>query len=154
MSTRTIKILHVEDEESQRLLFAHHLRAMDDLRFEIHYADTEDAALDVFRTGGVVFVILDYQLRHGDGLHCLEELRRRDAVVPIIAVSGVATAEIAADLVQAGADDYISKRDLTSGVLARRLRDALGRSDAWRQRILVNGHEGPGGLLHGRRAVS
>jgi DNA-binding response OmpR family regulator len=133
MSSRTIKILHVEDEESQRRLFAHHLRAMDDFQFEIHYADAEEAALDVFRTGGVEFVILDYNLRQGNGLHCLRELRTRDPVVPIIAVSGVATAEIAADLVQGGADDYINKRDLTSCVLARSMRDALKRADAWRE---------------------
>ncbi len=134
MTSRTIKILHVEDEVSQRRLIAHHLRTLDEFDFEIHYADAEAAALDVFRTGGVEFVILDYNLRQGDGLHCLEQMRNRDPVVPIIAISGAATAEIAAELVQAGADDYISKRELTSGKLARSLREALGRADAWRQR--------------------
>ena len=134
MSIRAIKVLHVEDEESQRLLFAHHLRSMDEFRFEIHYADAEEAALDVFQTGGFEFVILDYNLRQGNGLHCLEELRRRDPVVPIIAISGIATDEIAADLVQAGADDYISKRELVSSVLACSMRAALGRAKAWRQR--------------------
>ena len=134
MPRRTLKLLHVEDERAQRHLFAHHLAAMDDFHFEILYADAEDAALDVFDGGGVEFVIVDYHLRHGNGLHCLEELRRRDQVVPIIAVSGVATDEIAAALVQAGADDYLGKRDLTSGVLARSMRDALARADVWRRR--------------------
>ena len=114
MTSRTIKILHVEDEESQRRLFAHHLRSMDDFQFEIHYADAEEDALAVFESGGVEFVILDYNLREGNGLHCLRELRYPDQVVPIIAISGVATAEIATDLITAGADDYISKQDLTA----------------------------------------
>ena len=52
MTNRTIKILHVEDEESQRRLFAHHLRAMDEFRFEIHYADAEEDALAVFAGAG------------------------------------------------------------------------------------------------------
>jgi two-component system, NarL family, sensor histidine kinase UhpB len=134
MARRTIKLLHVEDELSQRHLFAHHLNAMDDFNFEILYADAEATALESFATGGVEFVILDYHLRQGNGLHCLEQLRHRDAIVPIIAISGVATAEIAADLVQGGADDYIGKRDLTSSGLARKMRDALARVDAWRQR--------------------
>jgi DNA-binding response OmpR family regulator len=134
MSCRTVKILHVEDETSQRLIFKHHLAAIKDLRFEILYADAEESALNAFDGGGVEFVILDYHLTQGNGLHCLEELRRRDLVVPIIAVSGVATDEIAADLLQAGADDYIGKRELTSELLGRTLRTALERADIWRRR--------------------
>jgi DNA-binding response OmpR family regulator len=138
MASRTIKLLHVEDEESQRRLLAHHLAAMNDLQFELVYADGEESALRVF-DGGVEMVILDYHLRQGNGLHCLEELRRRDQIVPIIAISGVATAEIAADLLQAGADDYIAKRDLTSGALATVMREALTRADVWRQRHVRQG---------------
>ena len=90
MSSRTIKLLHVEDEESQRRLLAHHLTTMNEFQFEILYADAEQSALDVFGLGGVELVILDYHLRQGDGLHCLEKLRQGDPIVPIIAISGVA----------------------------------------------------------------
>jgi DNA-binding response OmpR family regulator len=134
MSSRTIKLLHVEDEISQRRLFAHHLAAINDFHFEILYADAEESALDLFDSGGVELVILDYHLQQGNGLNCLEELRRRDQIVPIIAISGIATDEIAAALVQAGADDYLCKRDLTSGVLDRSMLAALARADAWRKR--------------------
>lgn len=114
------------------------LAAIEGLRVEIAYAETEASALDAFDAGGVEMVILDYHLRQGNGLRCLEEIRRRDASVPIIAISGVATPEIAADLVQAGADDYIGKRDLTSDLLARGMRDALERADAWKRRAATN----------------
>jgi CheY-like chemotaxis protein len=134
MPHRAIRLLHIEDEPIQRRLLAHHLRVMDDLAFEILHADAEDDALARFDDGGVEFVIIDYQLREGDGLHCLEELRRRDRVVPIVAVSGAATDEIADALVQAGADDFLTKRDLTSANLARSMRAALARADAWRRR--------------------
>jgi DNA-binding response OmpR family regulator len=88
----------------------------------------------LFDTCGVEFVILDYRLRQGNGLHCLKELRRRDQIVPIIAISGFATPEIADDLLQAGADDYITKRELTGGELAHRVRAAVARADASRER--------------------
>jgi DNA-binding response OmpR family regulator len=139
MLNRTIKLLHVEDLISQRRLFAHHLTAMQDFHFDILYADAEESALNLFDDGGVDVIVLDYHLRQGNGLHCLEELRRRDQVVPIIAVSGTATAEIAANLLQAGADDYIGKRELTSAMLARVLRDALARADVWRERDVKQG---------------
>jgi DNA-binding response OmpR family regulator len=112
---------------------------MSEFEFGTIYADTEQSALDEFERGGVELVILDYHLREGNGLHCLHELRGRDKIVPIIAISGVATAEIAADLLQAGADDYIGKRDLTSEKLAHILREALVRADVWRQRDVKSG---------------
>ncbi len=134
MPPRAINILHVEDEDSQRRLFAHHLRTLNEFQFEIVYADSEEIALEIFRSAPINFVILDYNLRQGIGLHCLQLIREHDPIVPIIAISGAASDEIAADLVQAGADDYISKRDLTSGLLADRMRDALKRADTWRER--------------------
>jgi CheY-like chemotaxis protein len=134
MSIREIKVLHVEDEESQRLLFAHHLQAIGDFHFDIYYADAEKAAIDLFQNSEMDFVILDYHLKQGDGLHCLEKIRQLDPIVPIIAISGQATEEIAADLVQAGADDYISKQDLDSTLLAQSLKNALMRADTWRKR--------------------
>ncbi len=134
MLDRTIKVLLVDDDEMQRHLLTHHLGSMNDLRFEIHYAEAEGEALDVFKTIGVEIVILDYNLRQGNGLHCLQTMRRRDPIVPIIAISGVATADIVNDLVQAGADDYFNKRELTSAALARSMRAALTRADAWKNR--------------------
>ena len=134
MSSRTIRVLHIEDEESQRRLFAHHLGAMHDFQFDIHYADSVETALGIFRAGGVEFVILDYNLSQGNGLHCLKELRHLDLVVPIIAISGVATEKIVTDLVQGGVDKYINKRELTRSVLARSLRDTMSLADAWRER--------------------
>jgi PleD family two-component response regulator len=62
----------------------------------------------------------------------------RDPIVPIIAISGVATADVSGDLVSAGADDYINKRELTSGLLGESLRDSLKRADAWRKRATWN----------------
>jgi DNA-binding response OmpR family regulator len=82
----------------------------------------------------VEFVFLDYNLHQGNGLQCLKALRMRDPIVPIIAISGMATAEVSGDLVAAGADDYINKRDLTTAVLAHSLRDSLRLADAWRKR--------------------
>jgi DNA-binding response OmpR family regulator len=134
MPTRTIRVLHVEDDAAQRRYVAHHLAAQPEVRFDIRHAESESAAVAEFDERGAECVILDYHLAQGDGLSCLRTLRARDPIVPIIAVSGVATTEIAAELLQAGADDYIGKQDLTSAVLGRSIRDALARADACRKR--------------------
>jgi DNA-binding response OmpR family regulator len=75
-------------------------------------------------------VILDYQLAQGDGLHLLKQLRRLDPIVPIIGISGVAPAEVAAELVRAGADDYFEKSHLDSAKLAKAIRAVLLRAES------------------------
>lgn len=135
MSTRTVRLLHVEDDRAQRLLVAKHLKALEDLRFDIACAASEDDAVAEFGRGGVEFVILDYNLTQGNGLNCLRRIRARDQIVPVVTVSGAATAEVAAELVETGADDFISKWDLDAPTLARSVRAALARADAYRQRV-------------------
>lgn len=135
MAARTLKLLHVEDDPLQRELLAHHLKGMKDLTFEVAVADTEDQAVDLFRQRGAEFVLLDYHLTQGNGLNCLRRLRQIDAIVPIVAVSGTATPEIAAELLASGADDYLSKEDLSSKVLVGSIESALVRADAMRRHL-------------------
>jgi DNA-binding response OmpR family regulator len=130
---RTINLLLVEDEPAQRRLMAHHLSSAEDHQFEIRHAASEEAATATFDGGGVELVIMDYQLDQGNGLNCLKELRRRDPITPIIAVSGRATPEVVAELLQAGADDYIRKEELNGEVLRRSVFGALSRADACRR---------------------
>lgn len=137
MSARTIRLLHVEDSPVERRFMAHHLSGMRDFAFDIRFAESEEAAVSEFEGGGIGCVILDYNLAEGNGLSCLRRIRERDQIVPIIAVSGQATPEVAAELLEAGADDYITKQDLSANLIAESLRMALVRADAIRQHGLA-----------------
>ncbi len=53
--------------------------------------------------------------------------------MPVIALSGKATPEIAAELLKAGADHYLSKKDLAAETLTGCVQEALVRADAWRR---------------------
>jgi DNA-binding response OmpR family regulator len=133
MPKRSIRILHIEDDRFQRRLLAHHLKEVDEFAFEIVCAESEVEGLDLFDGQGADLVVLDYRLTQGDGLHCLRELRCRDPNIPIIAISGAASQQIARELVECGADDYLDKKQLTGQVLARSVRDVLSRWDAWKK---------------------
>jgi len=128
MSPRTIKLLHVEDDVSQRLIIAKYLSAMKDFSFNIAWAAAEITALSEFGRGGVDFVLLDYRLTLGNGLTCLRKLRQIDPAVPIVAMSGVAAPEIVEQLLQAGADDFLNKDDLNQDTLATCVRHVLARA--------------------------
>ena len=90
-------------------------------------------------------VVLDYHLVRGNGLSCLRRLRQLDPIVPVIALSGKATPEIAAELLQAGADNYLSKTDLAAEMLTGCVKDALVRADAWRKHARLPNRRRRGG---------
>lgn len=131
MSAQPVKLLHVEDNVADRLLMAKLLGAMKEYDFTIIRAATEITAVAELNKRGVEFVILDYKLPLGDGLSCLRKLRQIDPVVPIMVLSGVTTPEIGAECLKAGADDYLSKQDLTAEKLAASIRKAFNRAAAW-----------------------
>lgn len=127
------QVLHVEDDRIQRALLVHYLSASEAHDYRVTGVETEDQAIDTFRRGGVDLVILDYQLAQGDGLNCLRQLRKLDSIVPVIAVSGVASPAIAAELIEAGADDYLSKKTMDKQVLAESIDTALSRAHRFRE---------------------
>jgi DNA-binding response OmpR family regulator len=136
MTISAIRVLHVDDDRIQQALVARSLRKLQEYEFSIQTATSEEDALLLFMRGGIDLVILDYHLSKGDGLSCLRRLRKIDPLVPIVAVSGVATAEIATQLIEEGADDYLCKQVLHYGqILSQSVRNALTRAKSYRRRF-------------------
>jgi CheY-like chemotaxis protein len=133
MSDRSIRLLHVEDDAIQRRLMQAHVAKLREFHFDITSAESENEAIEKIKNG-FDLVLLDYHLSQGNGLNCLKRVRQLDAHVPIIAISGVATPEIAAELLEAGADDYFSKDSFEPDDFSRSVRAALARADAWKAR--------------------
>lgn len=138
MTDRTVNLLHVEDDALQRRLIEAHLAELQGLKFQIAAAASEDEAVAAFTRQPFEFVLLDYQLEQGNGLSCLQQIRRKDEVVPIVAISGVASPAIAAELLRAGADDFLGKENLTTDALNTSIRAALARADGFRRRTTVS----------------
>ena len=57
-------------------------------------------------------VFLDYNIPHGDGLTLLRGIRRAHLVVPMVILSGQDDVGVTAELMAAGAVDYIAKDSL------------------------------------------
>ena len=135
MSPMTIRLLHVEDDRIQQAVIARQLANLAGFQFEITVATSQIEALAMFSGGGFELVIVDYHLKQGDGVSCLRCMRESDPIVPIIAVSGRASDEIAAVLIAAGADDYLAKQTLDTKILGQSVRNVLTRARAFRARF-------------------
>ncbi len=130
-----IRILHVEDDKLQRALVAHFLVVPEENKYVVTAVESEDEAVGAFQRGNVDLVLLDYQLAQGNGLSCLRQLRKLDPIVPVIAVSGIATSAVAAELIEAGADDYLSKQSLDQTILLESMQTAIARAHGFRAAV-------------------
>jgi CheY-like chemotaxis protein len=135
-AARAIRVLHVEDDQVQQEAMALHLSAIRAFSCTVRAASSEEGAVEAFTRGPTDVVLLDYHLEQGNGLACLRRLRALDPVVPIIVVSGLAESRVAAELLEAGADDFLSKENLSAERLAGSLSDAVARADACKHRQL------------------
>jgi|SRR5579864_1814141 len=133
MSVCSTNVLHVEDDEFQRKLIAHHLGTMKNFDFTIHCVDSESDAVSAFERTTFDLVILDYFLKEGNGGTCLVQLRHVNPFVPVIAISGGDTALISTELFRLGADAFINKRHFKGDSFTQSVRGALSRTDAGRQ---------------------
>lgn len=131
-------VLVVDDEAALRKLVRVALESLDWKVIEA--ADSKHAVIEA-ATGQPDLILLDLTLPDGDGLDVLVRLREFSSV-PIIVVSarGDDSAKIA--LLDAGADDYITK-PFSTGELLARLRVALRHAQpVSNEQVFTNG------LLH------
>jgi Flp pilus assembly CpaE family ATPase/CheY-like chemotaxis protein len=131
---RRVRILHIEDDPVPREIVAIHLRRIKGLDCVTFVADSEEAGVERFLTERPDLVLLDYHLQQGDGMGCLRKLRALDPLVPILVVSGLNEPGLAARLLAAGADDFLSKENLGGDRLHEAVRTALDRAGAMRSR--------------------
>jgi DNA-binding NarL/FixJ family response regulator len=132
---RAIRVLHIEDDLLQQQAVALHLSAIREFSCTITTATSEAGGIDLFRQKPFDVVLLDYHLEQGNGMGCLRQLRALDPIVPIVVVSALARGHLAAELLEAGADDFLSKENLSADNLARSLSAAVARADACKQRL-------------------
>ena len=70
-------------------------------------------------------VLLDYLLPGKDGLEVVRDLRSSGNQVPVIVLTGQGDERLAAEVIRAGATDYLPKNGLTAELIGRALRNAL-----------------------------
>ncbi|CAN5547050.1 hypothetical protein BH09GEM1_BH09GEM1_09400 [soil metagenome] len=78
-------------------------------------------------------VILDFHLAGESGLDVLQEIRRTHRDTPVIVLTGRTDPQAAADLIKAGALEYLNKGGLSSDRLEQAIRSAIRVSRAEQQ---------------------
>ncbi|GAB1269369.1 GGDEF domain-containing response regulator [Aurantivibrio infirmus] len=124
-------VLIVDDDEFDRLSIIRALRK--NSGFDIKEASTSQQALELARTQCFELIILDYNLPDLDGINLLKKLRadenRSDKQSPcaIVMISHLDDDRLVIKAIEAGAQDYLLKEEVSARSLIRSIRQARYR---------------------------
>ncbi len=119
-----MRVLVIEDDEAIRSVLARGLAAEG---FNVDVAADGNAGLDLALQGGHAAIVLDLLLPGLNGYRVCEHLRAEGSAVPILVLTAKAGEHDQIDLLDAGADDFLTK-PVPIGVLGARLRALIRRS--------------------------
>ncbi len=117
------RVLVVDDSAGVRQLLSATLNGDG---FDVSVAGTAREAVMAMAEANFDALVVDYSMPRSNGAELVRALRRSDVDVPIVMVSGVATAEEKQRAWTAGVDAYLDKFDLRQGVLTNTLRRLIG----------------------------
>jgi signal transduction histidine kinase/DNA-binding response OmpR family regulator len=123
-----MKILLVEDNRADARLFAELLSEVPGRPFQLTTVDTLAAARAQATTHDVLF--LDLSLPDAHGLDTVTAMLAAARDMPIIVLTGTDDERVAIEAVKAGAQDYLTKSEITPSLIARTARYAVERKHA------------------------
>jgi signal transduction histidine kinase len=128
MDRKSIRVLLVDDDRGDAELTRRALTGIGNPCFTVESAAGLDEAIKRLAEQEFDVALLDLGLPDSQGTETLKRFREvsRDDL-PIIVLTGLVDERIALDAVGSGAQDYITKDDIASNLLARSIRYALHR---------------------------
>lgn len=127
MKRRSTSVLVVEDNPGDARLIQEYLRVSTTLDASIEMVATLAEAVESFRTGKFDIVLLDLSLSDSSGLGSVRVLTSISKTTPIVVLSGNEDEELVLQSVQAGAQDYLPKNDVSTSNLTRAISSAIER---------------------------
>lgn len=109
------RVLVIDDSRGARQVVG---GALGSAGFEVDLAASPTEALSVLAEQTFDAIVMDYVLPTMDGATLAAKVRQLGVKVPIVMLSGAATAEDQSRALAAGADAYLDKDDLRQGALA------------------------------------
>ncbi len=118
-SNRKNTVLLVEDDPGDARLVVEQLCNGGKHTFHVVNEGTLSAALEALKSGEFCVVLLDLSLPDSFGTDTIDEIHKHAPELPIIVLTGADDEGLAVEAVQKGAQDYLIKGEVSSGVLTR-----------------------------------
>jgi diguanylate cyclase (GGDEF)-like protein/PAS domain S-box-containing protein len=125
LNTEKIKVLLVEDDEEDYILFRYLIDDLKNSRFQLDWERNGAKALELMKAQSHDIYFVDYRLGADDGLTVLQNAVSAGCKAPIILLTGQGDVEVDLKAMQAGAADYLIKSELEAPLLERAIRYSL-----------------------------
>ncbi|MBW4422397.1 MAG: response regulator [Myxacorys californica WJT36-NPBG1] len=130
MNDQMIKVLLIEDNPGDARLLQELLMDVPSVAFGLEQVDRLSSGLTRLQEDNFDVILLDLSLPDTQGLETFVTLYSRARNTPIVVITGLNDETVAIHAVQAGAQDYLVKDQVTGDVLVRSLRYAIERKRA------------------------
>ncbi|ACL04664.1 diguanylate cyclase [Desulfatibacillum aliphaticivorans] len=120
------KVLYVEDRDADYNSITQSLSS--NPRLKIFRAYGVGDGMEILQAQDPDLVLLDFYLSDGTGLDFLAEMEKAGEDAPVVVISGQGDEMVAAQMIQAGAFDYISKSRADAATLSRTIATALEKA--------------------------
>ncbi len=127
MPEKPLNLLLVEDDEDDYIIILEHLMALPDERFHVEWVSSYPEAVVEILNNHHDLLFFDYRLGMDNGIDLIREVRGRGCVTPIVMLTRYSDRFIEVKARQAGAADFLLKRELSPENLARVIQTALRR---------------------------
>ena len=127
MTIPITKILLIEDNLGDARLLREALAELGEPRFDLTHSETLGQGLEYLTKSDPDVVLLDLGLPDAQGLEAVRRTHSAAPAVPIVVLTGLNDDTTAIHALQVGAQDYLSKAQITAGLLWNALRYAMER---------------------------
>jgi sigma-B regulation protein RsbU (phosphoserine phosphatase) len=124
---RPVRVLLVEDDPGDARLVWEALQHSDEARFKVTHVRNLADARQALETPGWDAVLLDLTLPDSAGIGTLGKIQAIARALPIVVMTGLSDPKLANYALEVGAQDYLVKGDVSSGMVARAIRYAIAR---------------------------
>ena len=125
-----IKILLIDDDEDDFIMIRDFLSDFEAGSFSVDWVPDFKEAIRVLNDNKHDICLLDYRLNRHSGLELLEQIDASKSRMPIIFLTGQGDYQVDIKAMQAGADDYLVKNDISLQLLERTIRYSIERKKA------------------------
>ncbi len=143
MDPSKLTVLVIDDNPNDAKLLYRHLEGIRKWEIDFLAFTTSVAARERLRSGVIDVIFIDYLLGNESGMDILKSIRDSEDDRPVIMLTGFGDEHVAVEAMKAGADDYLSKREINSEVLQRSIRHSFQRYEMKlqiKQRRLIDHH--------------
>lgn len=119
------RILIIDDNEDDRMLYCRALKKSANQRYEVTEASEGEEGFKKIKDTEPACVLLDYSLPGRNGIEVLKRIRSHYPFIPVVMLTGQGNEKVAVEAMQHGAQNYIAKSTITPEALEHVIRMAI-----------------------------